>query len=193
MWRRHYIRKNIRALMIEGFDRDELRSLIFDEPKFRLIYEKGGEGIDKRQMVQDTIEYCDRKGLLDELLDHLRELNSMAYARFEPYYYHTIPSCRNKKPDKIVIFSTNLLLSLLFIFSTTWKVFQFLPGFQLPIWPEFIWLTFSIEGILFVVLLFLGAKLPYKLGDIFLFVFLLASFLDSLVFGWWLSVFQITT
>jgi hypothetical protein len=70
----------IRSLLTAAFDDEELTTLCFDH--FRPVYEDLSSGMSKGEKVQRLLDYCDRHGQLEELLEHVRERNSVQYARF---------------------------------------------------------------------------------------------------------------
>jgi hypothetical protein len=70
----------IRSLLTAAFDDAELTTLCFDH--FRPVYEDLGSGMSKGEKVQRLLDYCDRHGQLEELLEHVRERNPVQYARF---------------------------------------------------------------------------------------------------------------
>jgi hypothetical protein len=70
----------IRSLLTAAFDDEELTTLCFDH--FRPVYEDLSSGMSKGEKVQRLLDYCDRHGQLEELLEHVRERNSAQYARF---------------------------------------------------------------------------------------------------------------
>jgi len=70
----------IRRLLTAAFDDEELTTLCFDH--FRPVYEDLSSGMSKGEKVQRLLDYCVRHGQLEELLEHVRERNSVQYARF---------------------------------------------------------------------------------------------------------------
>jgi len=77
-----YQLRNIRKLLTTAFSDEELRQLCYDESQFRPVYEQFVTGMSKNQMVQRLLEYCERKGLLDELLEIVEEETPAAYSNF---------------------------------------------------------------------------------------------------------------
>jgi hypothetical protein len=69
-----------RQLLTVAFDDEELTVLCFDH--FRPVYESFGSGMSKGEKVQRLLDYCVRHGQVEELLEHVRERNSVQYARF---------------------------------------------------------------------------------------------------------------
>lgn len=83
-----YHLRNIRKLLTTAFTDAELRQLCYDEPQFRTVYEQFSTGMGKGQMIQQLIEYCDRKGLMDELLYIIRDEAPGKYAEFADRLRH---------------------------------------------------------------------------------------------------------
>jgi hypothetical protein len=78
-----YNLRNIRKLLTVAFTDDELRQLCYDVSQFRPVYEQFSAGMGKGQMIQHLIEYCERKGLMEELLAVVRDEVPGRYAEFE--------------------------------------------------------------------------------------------------------------
>ena len=68
-----YHLRNIRKLLTTAFTDEELRQLCYDEPPFRPVYEQFSAGMSKDQIIQRLIEYCERKGLMTNLLEIVEE------------------------------------------------------------------------------------------------------------------------
>lgn len=77
-----YKLRNIRKLLTTAFTDEELRQLCYDEPKFRPVYEQFSAGMSKDQIVHRLLEYCERKGLLGDLLEIIEEEVPAAYNNF---------------------------------------------------------------------------------------------------------------
>jgi len=77
-----YQLRNIRKLLTTAFSDEELRQLCYDESQFRPVYEQFSTGMGKNQMVQRLLEYCERKGLLGDLLAIVEEEVPSAYNDF---------------------------------------------------------------------------------------------------------------
>jgi hypothetical protein len=77
--------KNIRALLTEGFDYDELARLCFDEPDFRPIHNQLGPKSGKIELIDLLIDYACQNSLLDSLLSLLQEFNPACYEQHQPY------------------------------------------------------------------------------------------------------------
>jgi len=78
-----YNLRDIRKLLTDAFTDVELRQLCYDTPKFRPVYEQFSTGMSKTQMVQLLLEFGERKGLLAELLEVVRDEVPEKYAGFE--------------------------------------------------------------------------------------------------------------
>jgi hypothetical protein len=75
-----YDTNTIRQLLHEALDDEGLTALCYDY--FRDVYEAFAAGMSKYDKVQNLIEYCDRQGQLDKLLDQVRQLNPYQYEQF---------------------------------------------------------------------------------------------------------------
>lgn len=89
---KRYDFKNIRILLTEGFSAQELRRLCYDMPEFRPVYDELTDNTGKSGIIDQLIEYADRKLLLDVLLNWAKEQNPTQYERYQPYYRPTITS-----------------------------------------------------------------------------------------------------
>jgi len=78
-----YRLRNIRKLLTTAFTDEELRRLCYDEPQFRPVYEQFSAGMSKDQIVHRLLEYCERKGLLGDLLEVVQEEAPAAYNNFD--------------------------------------------------------------------------------------------------------------
>lgn len=68
----------VRELLIAAFDDTDLMTLCFD--RFYPVYnEKFGEGMSKGKKVQSLLDYCVRYGLLNALLELIKQHNSHQY------------------------------------------------------------------------------------------------------------------
>lgn len=81
-----YIYKNIRNLLTNGFNEDELRQLCYDEPELKTVYDNWPRGTPRSTFVQELIDYADRRLQLDMLLKRANELNPARYKEHQPYY-----------------------------------------------------------------------------------------------------------
>ena len=83
-----YNLRNIRKLLTATFTDAELRQLCYDVSRFRPVYEQFSDGMGKGQMIQHLIEYCERKGLMEELLEVVQDEVPGRYAEFEDKLRH---------------------------------------------------------------------------------------------------------
>lgn len=81
----HYNIRNIRTLLTEGFNAEELRELAYDEPIFRPVYEQLSSSAGKAEIVQRLIEYAERRVQMDKLLAWASERNPARYNQYQPY------------------------------------------------------------------------------------------------------------
>ncbi|MFN8459765.1 MAG: hypothetical protein U0401_34805, partial [Anaerolineae bacterium] len=77
---------NIRALLTQGFDDQQLRQLAFDWPEFRPVYEKLSAETRKDVLVQLLLEHAERSLQLDGLLALAQRLNPARFAAHQPYF-----------------------------------------------------------------------------------------------------------
>lgn len=92
--------KNIRTLLTQGFSDEELRLLCYDTPDFRSVYDRLGQGMGKTRVVQELIEYAERRGLLETLLAMAKELNPVKFEEHQPYYYGVSSHTSGDVPGK---------------------------------------------------------------------------------------------
>lgn len=78
-----YNRGAIRELLIEGFNADELKNLMFDTAALYPALNALGTGMSKTQMVLALLEFCDQRLLMETLLSAARKANSPRYAQVE--------------------------------------------------------------------------------------------------------------
>ena len=76
----HYDTAKIRALMMEAFSSEEIRTVLFDS--FRQVYENTPPSESKSTLIQRLIEYATRHDLLGNLLLILQNMNPQAFAKF---------------------------------------------------------------------------------------------------------------
>ncbi len=89
---KHYDLHNIRALLTEGFNGDELRRFVYDELAFRPVYDETSEETGKADLIDELIEYADRKVLFDPVLAWAKRFNEAQYNKHKPYYHkETLP------------------------------------------------------------------------------------------------------
>ncbi len=81
----HYNIRNIRTLLTEGFNAEELRELAYDEPIFRPVYDQLSSSAGKAEIVQRLIEYAERRVQVDKLLAWASERNPARYNQYQPY------------------------------------------------------------------------------------------------------------
>lgn len=83
---RRYNLKNIRTLLTEGFTEQELRGLCYYEHDFKPIYEEMAQTASKAQIIDNLIEYAEKKVLLDTILAFAKENNPIRFEEYQPYY-----------------------------------------------------------------------------------------------------------
>ncbi len=83
---RKYNYGNIRTLLIQGFNEDELRTLCYDDPEFKTVYDNWPRGTPKSVFVQELIDLAERRLQLDRLLNAAEKLNQARYQQHQPYY-----------------------------------------------------------------------------------------------------------
>lgn len=76
---------NIRDLLIQGFDEQELRALCYYQAEFRPLHERLAPDAGRIEIVDDLVEYAERTLLLDALLAWAQEQNPARYAQHGPY------------------------------------------------------------------------------------------------------------
>lgn len=86
MTEQRYLLANIRDLLLNGFDDQELRRLCYYVPDFRSVYDELARTTGKADIVDNLIEYADTHLLIDTLLELARERNPARYAHHGPYY-----------------------------------------------------------------------------------------------------------
>ncbi len=83
---RRYNLKNIRALLTEGFTEQELRYLCYDELDFKPVHDQLAQNASKAQIIDQLIEYADRKSKIKTLLTLTKEYNPVKYEEHQPYF-----------------------------------------------------------------------------------------------------------
>lgn len=83
---RRYQLRNIRALLTEGFSKDELRRLCYDVEEFRPVHDALTSKLNKSEIVDEIITYGYRRLLLDMLLNLVKQDNPRRYENHKPYY-----------------------------------------------------------------------------------------------------------
>jgi hypothetical protein len=94
--------KNIRTFFSKGFSDEELRRLCFDEPEFKPVFEKLSQGMGKDRIIDELIQYAERRELIEPLLDVAEKLNPAGYERYQPYYDDSMvgpTTSRSSYPD----------------------------------------------------------------------------------------------
>jgi hypothetical protein len=66
----------VRARLTQALSDEELTQLCYDH--FRSVYEQFSAGMSKSDHVQRLLDYCERRGQVEELLAHVREINPAA-------------------------------------------------------------------------------------------------------------------
>jgi hypothetical protein len=77
--------RNIRTMLTDGFNAEELRELAFDDPDFRPVYDQLSSSAGKSEIVQRLIEYAERRVKMDALLAWARERNPARYGQDQLY------------------------------------------------------------------------------------------------------------
>ena len=70
----------VRDLLSAAFSDEELVTFCFD--CFPAVYQDLGSGMGKGQKVQRLLDYCLRRGRMEEMLARVRTCNPAQYARF---------------------------------------------------------------------------------------------------------------
>jgi len=94
---RHFILKNIRVLLTEGFSEEELRRFCSDEPAFRPIRSQLPRSSSKSQIIDQLLEYAEQKDKLLALLAWAREENPTRYEEYKPYWNIDSPPISDSK------------------------------------------------------------------------------------------------
>lgn len=89
---RQYNLTNIRTFLTEGFIDEELRRFCFDVPSFRPVYEQLSSSTGKTQIVHQLLEYAERKGLIEFLLNQAEKHNPTKYEEHKPYSDDVTPT-----------------------------------------------------------------------------------------------------
>ncbi|MBE7471313.1 MAG: hypothetical protein DPW09_32990 [Anaerolineae bacterium] len=84
---KRYHSKNIRELLRNGFDGEELRRLGFDDSDFRPFFDKLAENTGKETIIARLIEHADYKSLFPSLLAWAKKENPIQYRQCQPYRY----------------------------------------------------------------------------------------------------------
>ena len=73
-------RKILRTLLIKSFSHEELKDLCFDH--YPAIYDSLGNDFGKNVTARLLLDYCQRQGLINQLLGLIKEHNPYQYARY---------------------------------------------------------------------------------------------------------------
>ncbi len=105
---------NIRAMLTEGFDAEELRRICYDEPNFKSVYHQLAQNTGKIEIIDQLIEYVNKKLQVDTLLARSKERNPARYEKHQPYYdVTTSPTTssvtygKSQRPSEISSVSAN--------------------------------------------------------------------------------------
>jgi hypothetical protein len=86
-----YYLANIRELLTEGFAVEELRRFCYDVSDFRPVYRLLAPNSRLVDIVDQLLEYAERKVKLDLLLTYLEKENPDRFEQHKPYYEETAP------------------------------------------------------------------------------------------------------
>jgi len=88
----HYNLESIRTLLIEGFDEEELRTLCFDKPILKHVYENWSTSSGKSELARRIVDYADKKLAVETVLSWAKIHNPHRYEMHQPYTFpHTPP------------------------------------------------------------------------------------------------------
>lgn len=111
----------IRNLLTTAFTPEELRRFCQDRPLFRPIIDLFGPKQGLADMVDETITYCEKRSLFDQLLDQIRLQNPVQYGRCGPYR-HSAAKRANPPSTPIQVSTAVGLIALLAIAAfILWK------------------------------------------------------------------------
>jgi hypothetical protein len=82
----YYHFKNIRLLLTEGFIKEDLYQLCFDERALRPLYDDRTNSQRKDDLVQEIIDYAYKRLALDKVLTWAKNHNPARYENHQPYY-----------------------------------------------------------------------------------------------------------
>lgn len=77
---------NIRQLLTTGFNREELNTLCFDFFDLRDFAKNNESLTSKKFFVMELINYSERRGIVNTLLQAAKKENESMYNRYRPYY-----------------------------------------------------------------------------------------------------------
>ncbi len=72
----------IRSLMLDAFTAEELERFCQERPAFDPVRDEFGPRFSFNDMIDATLDYCDRQRLLPDLLAEIEQLNPRQYARY---------------------------------------------------------------------------------------------------------------
>jgi hypothetical protein len=100
----YYHFANIRAMLIEGYSKEDLLKLCFDVPELLPLYrEWQGAPISTSRLVQEMLDYAHRHLLVDTLLLKAMAANPYRYAEHQPYVNRDLPAAAGEStPDSRV-------------------------------------------------------------------------------------------
>jgi hypothetical protein len=82
----------IRKLLTEAFSAEELRRFLYDQARFRPVYESLSSATGKSEMIDRLLEYSERQVLISDLLTAVRLQNPRQYLRYEDELFLKEPS-----------------------------------------------------------------------------------------------------
>jgi hypothetical protein len=85
---------NIRELLTQGFDDEELRALCFDVPDFRPVYDRLAKNSGKDEIVARLLEHAEKWLVIDKLLGLAKAHNAARYEAHGPYIYEAEEDAR---------------------------------------------------------------------------------------------------
>jgi len=89
--------KNIITLLTETFNDEELN--IFCQENFYEIYNNFAIGQSKNMKISALIDFANRKGKMDSLLEKVKEANEFQYKKYLPYINRNEETGTNNKPE----------------------------------------------------------------------------------------------
>ncbi len=81
-----YILGNIRTLLTEALNEEELRRKCYDDSAFRPVYDKFARSTNKPEMIDMMLEHAEKMMLIDALLDWVKTQNKSRYEKHAPYW-----------------------------------------------------------------------------------------------------------
>ncbi|HEM46774.1 MAG TPA: hypothetical protein ENO23_06985, partial [Alphaproteobacteria bacterium] len=86
MTKRVYHMANIRALLVNAFDEQELRQMCFDLPRFRPLRHNIARTMGQADIVDVLLDYADRQMLMEDLLALAQERVPRRFEHHKPYH-----------------------------------------------------------------------------------------------------------